>query len=121
MLRPKIAVLVSGGGTNLQALLDAARAGTLSSGDIALVVSSRPGVCALERAEALGLLTSGERAMLEGERFLRAQVVYLSYFALSAPLKGGDGVLLDRTAASGGLSLRQLRDVMDGVTVERLG
>ena len=75
---------------------------------------------ALERAEALGLLTSGERAMLEGERFLRAQVVYLSYFALSAPLKGGDGVLLDRTAASGGLSLRQLRDVMDGVTVERL-
>ena len=55
MLRPKIAVLVSGGGTNLQALLDAARAGALSSGDIALVVSSRPGVYALERARAAGV------------------------------------------------------------------
>ncbi len=45
-----IAVLVSGGGTNLQALIDAEQAGLIHSGRIALVVSSREGVYALERA-----------------------------------------------------------------------
>ena len=51
----RIAVFVSGGGTNLQALLDAQESGALHSGRIALVVSSRPGVFALERAEAAGI------------------------------------------------------------------
>ena len=51
----KIAVLVSGGGTNLQALLDAARDGVLSAGVIALVISDRPGAYALKRAEAAGV------------------------------------------------------------------
>ena len=46
----KIAVLVSGGGTNLQALLDAEKSGQLHSGRIALVVSSREGAYALTRA-----------------------------------------------------------------------
>lgn len=46
----KVAVLVSGGGTNLQAILDAAAAGALPHAQIALVVSSRPGVAALGRA-----------------------------------------------------------------------
>ena len=46
----RVAALVSGGGTNLQALLDAQKAGQLSSGTICLVVSSRSGVYALERA-----------------------------------------------------------------------
>ncbi len=50
MLKAKIAVLVSGGGTNLQALLDAQDAGVLKSGEIALVVSHNPGAFALERA-----------------------------------------------------------------------
>ena len=45
-----IAVLVSGGGTNLQALIDAARAGQIENGQIALVVSSNPSAFALERA-----------------------------------------------------------------------
>lgn len=45
-----IAVLVSGGGTNLQALIDAARAGQIENGQIALVVSSNPNAFALERA-----------------------------------------------------------------------
>jgi len=53
-----IAVLVSGGGTNLQALIDAEKAGTLKSGKITLVVSSKPGVRALERAEAAGIETA---------------------------------------------------------------
>ena len=45
----KIAVLVSGGGTNLQALIDAQRDGCLRSGEIALVVSSNPGAYAINR------------------------------------------------------------------------
>ncbi len=47
----KIAVLVSGGGTNLQALIDAEKAGKLGSGKISLVISSKPDVYALERAK----------------------------------------------------------------------
>lgn len=46
----KIAVLVSGSGTNLQALLDAQQSGALHSGKIALVLSNKPGAYALERA-----------------------------------------------------------------------
>ena len=46
----KIAVLVSGGGTNLQALIDAEKRGELGCGKISLVLSSKPDVYALERA-----------------------------------------------------------------------
>ncbi len=53
--KARIAVLVSGGGTNLQALLDASRAGGLVSGEITLVISDRPGAYALERAAAAGV------------------------------------------------------------------
>ena len=51
----RIAVLVSGGGTNLQALLDAQRRGEIPHGEIVLVVSNKPGVYALERARAAGV------------------------------------------------------------------
>jgi len=51
MNRSKIAVLVSGGGTNLQALIDAEKRGELGSGEITLVISSKPDVYALERAK----------------------------------------------------------------------
>ena len=47
----KIAVLVSGGGTNLQALIDAERRGELGEGKITLVIASKPDVYALERAK----------------------------------------------------------------------
>ena len=47
----KIAVLVSGGGTNLQALIDAGERGELGCGKITLVIASKPGVYALERAK----------------------------------------------------------------------
>ena len=50
MLKQRVAVLVSGGGTNLQALLDAAAAGQLPHAEFALVISSKAGVPALERA-----------------------------------------------------------------------
>ncbi len=51
----KIAVLVSGGGTNLQALIDAERRGELGDGRITLVIASKPGVYALERAKNAGI------------------------------------------------------------------
>lgn len=51
MKKVRIAVLVSGGGTNLQALIDAQERGELGGGQIAAVISSKAGVYALERAE----------------------------------------------------------------------
>lgn len=51
----RIAVLVSGGGTNLQALIDAEAKGELGGGEIALVLASKPGVYALERAANAGI------------------------------------------------------------------
>ena len=51
----KIAVLVSGGGTNLQALIDAQGRGELGAGKITLVIASKPGVYALERAANAGI------------------------------------------------------------------
>ena len=54
-MKARIAVLVSGGGTNLQALLDAQLAGPLRSGEVVLVVSDQPGAYALERARSMGV------------------------------------------------------------------
>jgi phosphoribosylglycinamide formyltransferase-1 len=53
----RIAVLVSGGGTNLQALIDARDRGELGGGELSLVISSRAGVQALERAQKAGIKT----------------------------------------------------------------
>ena len=53
--KKRIAVLVSGGGTNLQALIDAEGRGELGSGSISLVLASKPGVFALERAAKAGI------------------------------------------------------------------
>ena len=51
----RIAVLVSGGGTNLQALIDAQQRGELGGGQIVAVISSKPGAYALERAAKAGI------------------------------------------------------------------
>ena len=55
MQKTKIAVFVSGGGTNLQALIDAEASGIIESGEIVLVVSSSEGAYALTRAERAGI------------------------------------------------------------------
>ena len=55
MAKAKIAVLVSGGGTNLQALIDAQAAGMIQNGEITLVISNNPGAFALERAAKAGI------------------------------------------------------------------
>ena len=54
-MKKRIAVLVSGGGTNLQALLDAEEAGKIPHGEIALVISNNPDAYALERARRAGV------------------------------------------------------------------
>ena len=64
----KVAVLVSGGGTKLQALLDAEKNGLLGQGHIVRVISSRAGVYALERAAAAGV----ESAVVERKAFADA-------------------------------------------------
>lgn len=72
--KAKIAVLVSGGGTNLQALIDAQRSGIIKSGEISLVVSNNSTAYALTRAENAGIPTAvvlkkecADRAAFEGK------------------------------------------------------
>lgn len=57
MSKAKVAVLVSGGGTNLQAIIDAAKAGKIPHGEIALVIANNAGAYALERAKQAGIPT----------------------------------------------------------------
>ena len=64
--KANIAVLVSGGGTNLQALIDAQNSGIIQSGQISLVVSNNKNAFALERAEKAGIKT----ALMQDEKQL---------------------------------------------------
>lgn len=67
----RIAALVSGGGTNLQALLDAQGKGMLGGGEIVCVIASRPGVHALQRAADAGIegIVVQRKAYPSGEAF----------------------------------------------------
>ncbi len=56
--KAKIAVLVSGGGTNLQALINAQKKGIIASGEICLVISNNAGAYALERAKKANIKTA---------------------------------------------------------------
>ncbi len=67
-MKTKIAVFVSGGGTNLQALIDAADAGALPSGEIVLVLASSPKAYALERAARAGIPAAVVSAKTEGSQ-----------------------------------------------------
>ena len=80
MDKTRIAVLVSGGGTNLQALIDAERSGVLKSGEIVLVLSNKPGAHALKRAADAGIRTETvekkdfpDRAAFEAEIISRLE------------------------------------------------
>lgn len=55
MVKKNVAVLVSGGGTNLQALIDAEKSGIINSGTISLVISNKEGAYAMERAKNAGI------------------------------------------------------------------
>lgn len=69
MEKVKIAVFVSGGGTNLQAILDASDRGEMPHGEIALVLSSKPDVYALERAKKHGVSAVVANRKELGDRF----------------------------------------------------
>lgn len=71
MTDAKVAVLVSGGGTNLQALIDAQEKGILKSGKIAIVVSSNKDAYALKRAENAGIPTAVTE---KGENFEKSLI-----------------------------------------------
>ncbi len=58
MIKARVAVLVSGGGTNLQAIIDAEKSGIIKSGEISLVVSNNADAYALTRAENAGIKTA---------------------------------------------------------------
>lgn len=70
----KIAVLVSGGGTNLQALIDAEKSGIIKSGKIELVVSNNENAYALTRAENAGISTKVISRKEFGENFENALI-----------------------------------------------
>ena len=83
MLKTKISVLVSGGGTNLQALIDAENSGLLKSGEIVLVASNNPNAFALQRAEDNGIkavVMSSEEALLQVFREEGIELVVLAGF-----------------------------------------
>ena len=76
--KAKIAVLVSGGGTNLQALIDAQKAGIITNGEISLVISNNAGAYALTRAENAGIKTAVvSKKELGAEKFEEALVAEL--------------------------------------------
>ena len=59
----QIAVFVSGGGTNLQALIDAEQRGEIPGGKITAVIASKPGAYALERAKNAGIYNGAYEAV----------------------------------------------------------
>lgn len=105
----RIAVLVSGGGTNLQALLDARRAGGLPHGQIVLVVSDVPGAYALQRAERAGVpALTLPRRQLGNEEFERQLSVLLAQRGVDMlVLAGFLGIL------SGGFTARWPRCILN--------
>ncbi len=100
MKKISVAVLVSGGGTNLQALIDAEKSGIIENGHISVVISSKPGAYALKRAENAGIpCFVAEKALFgddesafgdEISKYLRlygAEVIVLAGFLSKLPEK----------------------------------
>lgn len=83
--KARIAVLVSGGGTNLQALLDAQQSGVLHSGEIVLVVSNNSKAYALERAAKAGV----ETAVRKGSAFEEELRVLLQQYRIDLIILAG--------------------------------
>ncbi|HWS28769.1 MAG TPA: phosphoribosylglycinamide formyltransferase [Clostridia bacterium] len=80
MLKPRIAVLVSGGGTNLAALLKAQSDGILKSGEIVLVISSKPGARAIERAREANIpCAAADRAQYPSREAFEAELLRLLF------------------------------------------
>lgn len=89
MSMKNIAVLVSGGGTNLQALIDAEKRGELGCGKISLVIASKPGVYALERAKDNDI-----EALVLARKEYDSIAAYSKALAETLEAKGADLVVL---------------------------
>ena len=89
--KARIAVFVSGGGTNLQALLDAEKAGDIRSGEIVLVLASNPDAYALERAKKAGVATcvASRRALGTQEAFEEAIEAALAEYRIDLIVLAG--------------------------------
>ena len=89
MLKAKIAVLVSGGGTNLQALIDAQNSGVIKSGEIKLVISNNADAYALTRAENAGI-----KAIYISKKELKTQEAFESAVIAALEENGIDLIVL---------------------------
>jgi phosphoribosylglycinamide formyltransferase-1 len=101
MAKVKLGVLVSGSGTNLQAILDAARAGALDI-DVGLVISNQPGVRALERAKEAGVATHvishrefADRASFDAELVTALRLAGVTHVVLAGFMRVLTAVFLD--------------------------
>ena len=75
---------------------------------------------ALERAQSAGVLTAGEAAMLQNPQFLRADLVYISYYALSARLPDGQQSLADQLINQGVFTTTEWAEAQGMVASQRL-
>ena len=89
MLKAKIAVLVSGGGTNLQALIDAQNSGIIHSGEIVLVISNHADAYALTRAKKAGI-----ESLYISKKELKTQEVFESAIMTALEERGIDLIVL---------------------------
>ena len=89
MLKAKIAVLVSGGGTNLQALIDAQNSGIIHSGEITLVISNNQNAYALTRAENAGI-----KALYISKKELKTQEAFETAMIDALAANGIDLIVL---------------------------
>ena len=89
MLKAKIAVLVSGGGTNLQALIDAQNSGIIHSGEIVLVISNHADAYALTRAKKAGI-----ESLYISKKELKTQEVFESTIMTALEERGIDLIVL---------------------------
>lgn len=92
-----IAALVSGGGTNLQALIDAQSAGTLKSGRLALVVSSKAEAYALNRAKTAGIETAVLPKLESSERYGEELLKLLAAHSIDMVVLAGFMLILHPT------------------------
>ena len=89
--KAKIAVLVSGGGTNLQALIDAQKSGIINNGEIVLVISNVTGAYALERAKNAGIdgFTVSKKQLGSQEAFEEAIIKKLDEYSVDLIVLAG--------------------------------
>ena len=98
----KIAVLVSGGGTNLQALIDAQKAGAFPNGEIALVMASNQKAYALERAKNAGIesVVVSRKSFVDPADYDRAVVETLQSRGIELVVLAGFLVILPENLVS---------------------